>query len=180
MGMANPVPKTLSAEKFVVVDAEGNERAELSANSKSAALQFLNPNQSRSIVIATGSQGNGVYLSDGNGKIRTGMLVGDDGVATISTMNGDSETFALKDSRDGAALTFRDSGGHARIVMGYTPKGASINVMDGNETLRADVAEQGVVTFDKGGLLEWASFGEKMSPADRKKVMDLINSGMKP
>jgi hypothetical protein len=182
LGMANSAPKVLTAEKFLLVDDQGIERAELSTNNKAAALQFLNPNQTRAIVVARGSQGSGIYMSDGKGNVRTGMLVNDDSTATIAMMNGEAESFTVKDGREGTALTFADAAGHTKIALGSTPKGASLNIWDGNDTLRVGVAEQGVLTFDKGGLLEWASFGEKLSPEERKKVMDLINStpGIRP
>lgn len=179
LGAAAPAPKSISAERFVLIDANGNERAELSANSSAAALQFLNADKSRSLILASGSAGNGLILSDEKGKTRASMFSSDDGSAQISLTkaNSDTDSFIVKDSNQGTALAFRDSNGKDRINIGSTNKGASLVVNDANETPRAMVAEQGVVTYLKGGQVEWASFGESLTPAERKRVMDIVNSG---
>ncbi|HEY0307395.1 MAG TPA: hypothetical protein VGB94_04485 [Acidobacteriaceae bacterium] len=182
LGAASPSPKILSAERFVLVDAAGNERAELSSNSKSAALQFLNSNGSKGMVLMTGDAGNGLLVSDMMGKSRANFLALNDGTASLSLMNANSpnEAFSVKDTTQGTALVVHDGNGKDRLDLGYTEKGASLVVADANGTTKAAVTEQGMVTFKKGGQLEWASFGEDMKPEERKHIRDLLNSTMPP
>ena len=59
----------------------------------------------------------------------------------------------------------------------YTVKGARVLLSDANETEREMMSEQGVITWAKGGQIDWASIGESLTPAERKRVMDIVNSG---
>jgi len=177
-----PAPKTLVATRFLLVDATGKTRAELSANDKSTALQLLNLDGSRAWVLAAGSSGNGLILSDTSGKTRANLIASGDGTANFAMMKEGSphEAFYVTDNPQGTALAIRDPNGTDRIDLGYSAKGASLAVADGNGTVRAMVAEEGDVTFKQGGQIDWASFGENLTPEERKHVMDLINQTTPP
>jgi hypothetical protein len=178
LGAAAPTPKAVTAEKFVLLDEAGNERAELSSNSKAAALQLLNVNGSRAAVVTAGSEGNAIFLADTAGQTREAMMVGKDSGARLSIIrnNQQQEMFVITDSPLGTVLAIRDGNGKDRINIGYSPKGAGVAVADANETIRGMVGEQGMATYKKGGQIEWASAGENMTPEERKHVMDIINS----
>jgi hypothetical protein len=180
LGAGLPAPKTITAERFVLMDDAGNQRAELSANAKAAALQFLNSDGTRALVIAAGSAGNGIFVSDRKGSARASLIATDDGTANFAMMKQGSshESFVITDNPQGTALAIRDPNGKDRVNLGYTEKGASLGVGDANGTIRAMVAEQGIASYLKGGQIEWASFGENMTPEERKRVMDLINSAI--
>jgi hypothetical protein len=38
------------------------------------------------------------------------------------------------------------------------------------------MSKEGFATFDAKAKVDWTSFGNELSPEERKKVMDLINS----
>ena len=182
LGAADTASKTIRAERFVLVDASGKERAELSASGNASALQFFNPDGSRALVLLAGGAGNGVFISNSEGKDRLSMFASADKSATLSLTKEGSQKDAvvLTDKAAGTVLEFRDDGGRDRVDLGYTPKGASLVVADANDTVRSVVAEQGVTTYLKGGQIEWASFGENLSPEERKRVMDIVNTATPP
>lgn len=176
LGAAAPPPKTVTAERFVLVDEAGNVRAELSTSKTAAALQFLNANHTPALIVAAGDSGSGVFIADGAGETRTSLLVSSERTDFAMLRPGlPKEVLLLTDNKQGTAMSIRDANGKEKLSFGNTYKGASLGVFDNNETARAVVAEQGLITFSKGGQLEWASFGEKLSPEERKQVMDLMN-----
>jgi hypothetical protein len=177
LGATVPAPKVITGERFVLLDAAGNQRAELSANTKSAALQFLNSDGTRALVLAAGSSGNGIFLTDKKGNDRASLFTSDEGTVNfaITKPGANRDVFLITDNPKGTVLAVRDPSGKERIDLGYSEKGASLVIADGNETTRSMIAEQGVVTFKKGGQLEWASFGADLTPEERRRVNDLIN-----
>ena len=178
LGAAAPPPKVYTAEKFVLVDPNGHERAELSANSKAAALQFINTNGTRGITIASSNDaGNGINLSDAKGHERAFLLVESDGDASLAiTRDGlEQETFILQDNSGGTAMAIRDSEGKDRVNLGIGPKGAALALSDGNATPRAIISDVTLATYDKGGKMNWGAFPEGMTPEERKRVMDTSN-----
>lgn len=182
LGVAAPTPKVLTAERFVLVDESGRERAELSSNTKASALQFLNSNGTDALVLTAGSGDNGVILSDKNGEDRLGFIASSDGTVDLSFYrdHGKQETLKITDNPEGTAISVRDSTGKDRINLGYSSKGAGLGVADRNGTVRSVIGEQGYATFDKNGKVDWTSFGENMTPEERKQVMDLVNSAPQP
>jgi hypothetical protein len=178
LGAAAPPPKIVTAEKFVLLDPDGHERAEFSANNKSAALQFLNSNGTRGIMIASGGEGNGISLSDENGHQRTFLMVESGGEAAFATVREGlpQETFILSDGVGGTSMAIRDLAGKDRVNLGTTPKGAGLSVADGNATPRAIITDTTMAAFDKGGQMYWGSFPDDITPEGRKRIMDAINS----
>jgi hypothetical protein len=77
------------------------------------------------------------------------------------------EMFLITDNSRGTAITIRDPAGHEM--------GPGVAISDANETPRAIVGPEGFLSFDKGGLVQWASFGEKLTPEELKQVIDLVN-----
>jgi hypothetical protein len=117
-----------------------------------------------------------------SGKTRASLIAGNDGTASLAILKEGfpHEAFLLTDNQQGKVLAIRDPNGNDRIDLGYTAKKASLAVADDNGTVRAMVGEQGDLTFKKGGQIDWASFGEDMTPEERKHVMDLLNQTIQP
>jgi hypothetical protein len=180
LGAAAPAPKVITAERFVLVDASGHERAELSSNSKNAAFQLLNADQSRAVVLSSGSAGNAVLLFDkvGNGRQ---SLMADQEEATYNIFRDGypRDTFAITDNLQGTVLAVRDSKGHELVDLG-TAKGGGLSITDANDIPRVMIGNQGLMAFNEYGKVYWTSLGENMSPDERKHVMDIINSTTQP
>jgi len=178
LGAAAPTPKVLTAERFVLLDSSGRERAELSSNSKSAALQFSNADGSRALIVSAGSTDNAVIIDDKKGQIREGLITGENGDAQIALMHDGMEQDALSitDNAKGTAMAIRDQNGNERVDVGVTPKGGSLAVADGNGRVRTAIADQGVVSLDANGRLLWGTMYADLAPEDRKRVIDLINA----
>ncbi len=183
VGAAGPPPKAIFAQRFVVVNPDGRARADLSANEKSSALQLLNQDGSRGVTLGTGSTDNGLFIADVKGGSRINFLAsGDQETVFAMTRPGTNiDRFKVRDSPDGTALTFRDGNGKDRATVGAGKDGeASLAIADANDTIRAGVASEGFMTFEKSGQVDWASLGAKMTPEELKRVMNFINSSIEP
>lgn len=176
LGATNPAPKVLKANSFVLVDAAGNERGEFSSNPKAVALQLLNQNGTRAVIIAAGSESNAVSVNDNSGETRM-FLDASDKSADLGVVRDGSpkEKLLITDNDAGTELAIRDQSGHEMVDVGVSAKGPDIMISDANETVRAMMALQGFMSLDKGGNLDWASFGEKLTPEERQQVMQFIN-----
>jgi hypothetical protein len=182
LGAAAPTPRVITAEKFVLLDSSGRERAELSSNSKAAALQFSNADGSRALIVSSGSTDNAVIIDDKKGQIREGLITGADGNAQIALMHDgmDQDAFTITDDAKGTIMAIRDPNGNERVDVGVTPKGGSLAVADGNGRVRTAIADQGFVSMDPGGKLLWGSMYADMTPEERKRVIDIINTAGPP
>ena len=177
-----PAPRIVTAERFVLRDASGKERAELAANKQSVALQLLNDNGSKGLALVAGVAGNGIFISDLKGNDREAMLASDDGTAVLSIIKAESkkDAFIVKDLQKATVLAFNDNQGTDRIDLGYFEKGAGMVVNDANSTIRSMVGEPGMATYKADGKIEWASAGDDMSLRERQQIKDLFNSTLKP
>lgn len=178
LGAASPPPRVITATKFVLNDDTGKERAELSSNANAAALQFLNTNGTRAVILTSGSTTNGVLFFDKNGMTRQAITVDQNEAAyrIVNERRASTPLFQLTDQAQGTVLSISDSAAHELIDIGNSPQGAMMSITDVNNRLRVALANQGVSAFDESGKLYWASLGETMTPDERKRVMDLINS----
>lgn len=180
LGAAAPSPKVIIAERFVLVDETGKERAELSSNPKNVAFQLMNADQSRAVILSSGSEGNGVLLFDKFGKGRQALMAYKD-ATTYSVFREDrpQEALLILDNAKGTVLAVRDPKGNELVDLGVV-NGGALAISDTNGKPRAMVGTEGITTFDEAGKINWTSFGETLTPEERKHVMDLINSTQQP
>ena len=173
---ANEAPHAVKATSFVLLDDAGRQRALLSSNEKSVALQLLNADGSRGVALGVANDANGLVVFDPKGAVRvalTARQTGED-LGFLRPMSS-QDVFSITDNSLGTVIAIRDAAGHEMVDVGVSDKGPGVSITDPNNTPRAVVSPEGFLSFDKGGRVDWASFGEKLSPEERKQVMDLLN-----
>lgn len=181
LGAFAPQPKIVTATRFILTDESGRERGELSANEKAATLQLLNADGSRAAVVAAGSKDNGLYLADKHGEIRAGIISSDiEGSIALMNKATPNEAFIVTDNATGTVLAIRDPKGNDRVHLGITARGPAFAVADGHGIQRFAAGEVGAVALNDKGQIYWGSFGENISPEERVRIMNLLNSGFRP
>jgi hypothetical protein len=175
MGASAP-PHPIQASEFVLVDAAGRARAILGSNDTSVGLRLLNKNGTAGVGLTAADGANGMFIGDAFGHPRESLTVSS-GSADFAFFRQSEARSRLRitDNTAGTVIAFRDAAGHEMVDLGLTNKGSGLAVSDANEIPRALVGEDGFMSLNKGGQLVWSSFGEKLSPKERKQARDFIN-----
>ncbi len=119
VGAAAPKPKTIEAEKFVVIDADGEKRAELG---------MFRPD-------ADGAPVPKLRLYDDKGNARAGMGLADDGAWYVGVGSEAEDAQAwLEIQHDGSAyLALSDQGGKVRASLGVSDGDGFVGLLDKDE-----------------------------------------------
>ncbi|MCS6850170.1 MAG: hypothetical protein NZ700_03250 [Gemmataceae bacterium] len=80
LGADSERPKTLEAQTFVLVDAEGRPRWRLEMSEYGPVMRFLDAQQAEVVRVATGNTGLTIRYFNPRKRLRTGLALQDDGV----------------------------------------------------------------------------------------------------
>jgi hypothetical protein len=176
-GAAQTSPKVIEAQKVILRDTAGNERAELFANESAWGLVLFNKDNTRGASLFVTRNKNALILNDPNGNLRQ-VLTSDLNQSELQIFRpgSDSAQFEVIDTSEGTGLTFRDRTNAVRAELGLSQKGPVLIMSDADQTPRAIVegAGLGFATISKNGDLEWSPGWEKFSPEQKAKLRELM------
>lgn len=161
LGAATPTPRVVEANKFILRDDSGKERAELSMNGVSAIFKLLNPNGTQAATLASGDTGNGTWLLDSTGHVREAMVVDPKGGAVFGMTHGPEkgDSLVIEDTEDRTSISLKDAVGVGRIIIENGPQmGPAFKVVDQNNHMRAVLWESGAATFEANGMANFNTF----------------------
>jgi hypothetical protein len=109
-----PAPRTVEAERFILRDAAGRARAELSVDSEqSVALRFKDADSMPRLSLGTENGSAVLVLNEQGGRVRAGLVTLAHGAPALTFYDGNGRNRAeLALTREGApALTILDRDG---------------------------------------------------------------------
>lgn len=177
LGATSSTPKVIEAERFVLLDAAGAERAVLFSSDKTAGLIFLNKNKTRAASVMVGSETNGVMLWDRNGNLRQVLSSDlDESAWNIFEPGSDKPQISFTDNQQGAALVVRDKTNHDRVSLGFSAQGSALMLGDEEGVTRSAVTADGLgfTTFSADGSLEWSPTLAQMTPDQQKRLKGIL------
>jgi len=181
MAASSAAPRIVEASTFLLKDTKGQIRADLSSNGEATVLRLYNVNGTEAVHLHAGKNGNAIILSDGEGKLRQASLVNDQ-ENSYTIVRAGQDVYKVVDSERGTALTFFDLARNDLVNVGIGKNettglnSGGISINDANGITRASMGKEGFATFDAKAKIDWTSFGNDLTPEEKKKVMDLINS----
>ncbi len=145
-------PVTITAERFELVDANGNTRGLFHVSNSGASMVMLDPNGATRLVTAVRNDGTPVVsVLDADGNSRALMSVGNNGSPVVSILDPDETPRAALGGGNGAFGVFAfDDAGVPRSAMVSTPTGAGTVVYDAAGRTRGSVLYQD--QFDTVGV----------------------------
>jgi len=125
--MGDKVPKVVEAQRFVLRDASGTVRAELSAVEGEAGLVVLSPSGKFRAELTAVEDGAGLVIFGPRGEVRVAVGVDADGEPSLNLCDGDPASRAgLTRLTDGAwAVCLSGPGGQGRVMLTVEPDGAA-------------------------------------------------------
>jgi hypothetical protein len=155
LGAAAPPPKISEANKFVLRDDTGHERAELSMDDDIPVLRMLNTNGTIAVEVASAQTGNGVWVRNPSGQMREAIVV-DKSESNFAQMNAKNVSFHLSTTDDGTQLRLFDRAGQPRLALSYDEKlGSGLGIFDISGKLRTLIEEGWASTTDESGSNGW-------------------------
>jgi hypothetical protein len=124
----------VSANIFILEDANGKCRAMLSAFEDGPMLRLLDENSKTRVSLRLFKDGPGLGLYDENGKPRALLEAFKDGPGLgLADENGKTRA-SLSVSKDGPALGLADENGRTRAALNALKKGPALTLSDENRT----------------------------------------------
>ncbi len=155
MGQARSNGRTVEAEKFVLLDGEGNERALLSAGQHGVALALSDRDGTTRVRLYVNEQGTaGVSVRDAEGMSSAGLLVFKDGSPKMSFVYDGGLRASLRLGRDGLpALSLLDDDGMYRAGLQLEGDGRPTLYLGGGKKVRVvlSLSKEGVACLSLGG-----------------------------
>jgi hypothetical protein len=123
--------RTVTAERFLLVDGGGKPRAELALAQGEPFFRLADEDGKPRLAMNLGREVSGLSLLDGNGKYRAGLSLGKDGPFIRLDDARGRQRVGCGVGKEGTFLRMDDEGGRPRVVWSVGAGGSSLSLVDG-------------------------------------------------
>lgn len=153
LSAAAPKPKTVDAERFVVVDNGGKQRAAFGVSENGASLKISNEKGKTVVLMEVSEDGTPVLaFKDENSTIRALLTLGeDDPILSLHDENETPRAMLLVHDERGPSLSFRNKQGEtcARVYLAESGPRLEFSYENGS-SVELDLVEGGPTLFMRG------------------------------
>jgi hypothetical protein len=130
-------PNVVRANQFILEDADGRLRAELSVFMSGSVLRLYDENRKRRAGLDVDKDGATLDLSDENGYPRARLSAGKDGLALALADEKGKVRVMLDVDKDGPGLRLCDENRRRRAALGVDNDGPALGLFDEKGKVRA-------------------------------------------
>jgi hypothetical protein len=150
--------RTIEADRFLLKDANGRVRADLSVDKSKNSTQLLlnDENEKVRLNVSVFPEGPGIAMFDENGAIRYTVSHSARGPAMVFNDENQKPRAMMRISKEGPVLTFLDDKEIDRLMLTFTKaNGGSVDMYEAGKqhsmALRASGGVNGLAIFDETG-----------------------------